>query len=247
MYDIHEFAGIVPLACEKEQRALTLDINTNGQRDPAVLWNEQIVDGRCRQIACDALGIDLQVKRLPDTMSEAEVRRTVKSLNTRRNLTMTQKVVSAHYDYVKGYGTLDEIATSWAISRRALANCNYIAKYKEKYLEPLFNGDSIVLFDTKKNKEITTNRISTITKLVKEEADREVKVVTPEDYDKTEYNVSGQLKYEQHKDYFYAKVAAFNSTGADKEYLFQITLKELLNTKQELEDMKSIYNKEYKE
>lgn len=161
MYNIHPLASIVPLASEKEQRALTLDIEKNGQTTPALLWNGEIVDGRCRQIACMSLDVELKVEKLDDTMSEDEVRRVVKSYNTRRNLTMTQKITSAHYDYIKGFGTLDELASAWAISRRALANCNYIAKNKPEYIEPLFNGNSIVIKD-KNGKDITTNKISTI-------------------------------------------------------------------------------------
>lgn len=239
MYEIHELASIVPLATEKEQRALTLDIEKNGQRDPAILWKGMIVDGRCRQIACMALNRKLRTKELGAELSEAEVRRIVKSLNTRRNLTITQKVVSAHYDYIKGYGTLDEISESWAISRRALSNCNYIARYKNAYIEPLFNGDSIVLYDKKKGKDITTNKISVIAKLIKEEVEEVVSVVTPEELYTKEYNVEGQLKYEKHKNYFYSRVAAFSAPGADKDYMFQVTLKELLNVKQELEDLRN--------
>lgn len=239
MYEIHELASIVPLASEKEQRALTLDIEKNGQRDEAVLWKGKIVDGRCRQIACMSLGIELKVNKLDDNLTEPEVRRIVKSLNTRRNLTMTQKVVSAHYEYVKKLGTLDELSEAWAISRRALANCNYIAKHKPEYIKPLFDGDSIEVYDYKKDKRIVTNRVSTIAKLVKADVDRGVKVVTPEEFDIREYNVDGQLHYEKHKDYFYSKVAQFREAGADKDYMYQITLKELLNVKQELEDLKN--------
>lgn len=154
-------------------------------------------------------------------------------------MTTTQKVTSAHYEYIKGLNTLDETATAWAISRRALANCNYIAKHHPEYIEPLFNGNSIVLFDTTKNKEITTNRISTIAKIVKAEQDMKVRVVLPEEFEKKEYHIDAQLKYEQHKQYFYQKVAEFERPETDSSYLYQITLKELLNVKQELEELKN--------
>ena len=34
-----------------------IQIKSNKQQEPAVLWKGEIVDGRCRQIACQALGI----------------------------------------------------------------------------------------------------------------------------------------------------------------------------------------------
>ena len=48
-----EMAGIVPMASDKEQIALTDDIAANGLREPVVLWRKEIVDGRCRQKACN--------------------------------------------------------------------------------------------------------------------------------------------------------------------------------------------------
>ena len=49
---IHEYAGLVPMASEKEQVALTIDIKANGLREPILLWRGEVVDGRCRMKSC---------------------------------------------------------------------------------------------------------------------------------------------------------------------------------------------------
>lgn len=170
MYEIHELASIVPLASEEEQAALTNDIKQNGQRDSAKLWRNKIVDGRCRQIACIALGIELKVDMLPDELTYDEVRKVVKSLNTRRNLTATQKVVAAHYEYLRGDSSLDEIAMVWAVARGTLVNMNYIAKNRPELVKPLFDGMSIQIVN-KVGELITSNKVNTIAKIIKDVKD----------------------------------------------------------------------------
>lgn len=236
MYPIHEIAGIVAMANEKEQAALTEDIRKNGQREPAVLWRGFIVDGRCRQLACNTLNIELLVRELDDKLTIEEVSKVVKSLNTRRNLTMTQKVVSAYKQQVRTSETNLEVATQWAISVMTLKNCKYIAKYKPEYIEPLFNGNSIVLFDSQ-GRKVTTNKINTIAKLIKITNESVVRVVTPEEQELVEFNVEAQLKYEEHKNYFYDKVKLFTESPLMQKYLYETTLKDLINTRQLLEDI----------
>lgn len=239
MYEVHELASIVPMMPEKEQVALTEDIKANGQKLAAVLWRGKIIDGRCRQVACEAIGKELEVKHLDDSLTEAEVRVIVKSLNTRRNLTMTQKIVSAYREFERGFGSLDELATAWAVSKRSLSNCSYISKHKPEYLDPLFNGDSIEVLDVDKGKKIVTNKINTIARLIKAQEDTKVVVATPQQIAQREYNIDGQLQYEEHKKYFYEQVNRFKSEGVDKDYMFEIMLKELINVRQELEELKN--------
>ena len=93
-----EMAGIVPMASDKEQIALNDDIAANGLREPVVLWRKEIVDGRCRQKACIIAQRPIMAKELDDSLTEDEVRIFVKSVNTRRNLTATQKIISACKD-----------------------------------------------------------------------------------------------------------------------------------------------------
>ena len=146
-----ELAGLVPMALEAEQASLTEDIRINGLREPIILWHNKIVDGRCRQKACIAVGERIRVKHLDDELSEADVRIMVKSLNTRRNLTSTQKVMSASRQYNDETNTqpLTEVAKAWGISRVLLANANFILKTEPQMAIDLFNGKAVAIINSR--------------------------------------------------------------------------------------------------
>jgi hypothetical protein len=158
----HALAGLVPMASEAEQASLTADIKINGLREPVVLWRGEIVDGRCRQKACLLADKAIMAKSLDDDLSEADVRIFVKSINTRRNLTMTQKIMSACKDSFRPESpSVVAIAKSWGIGRDILNNARYLYKHNPEVIEPLFNGHSIEITDTN-GKTITTNKVSAV-------------------------------------------------------------------------------------
>jgi len=164
-----ELAGIVPMASSAEQAALTEDIRANGLREPIVLWKGKIIDGRCRQLACTLANKPIMARELDDTLTEDEVRIFVKSVNTRRNLTSTQKVMSACREALRpDSGTLETIAKAWGISRVVLANAKYIHSVRPDYIETLFNGGTVNVIDTKGN-SVSTNKVTTIYAALKRE------------------------------------------------------------------------------
>ena len=170
VYPIHQLANIVAMASEQEQLALTNDLATRGQEEPIVLWKGEIVDGRCRQLSARSLNVELNVRELGDDLTEEEVGAIVKSLNTRRNLTMTQKTVSAYKQQLRTQETNQVIATQWAISVPTLKNCKYVAVKEPSLIGPLFDGKSVVIYNYSKGEEITTNRINTLAKIIKDNA-----------------------------------------------------------------------------
>jgi hypothetical protein len=230
-YAIHPLANIVAMASIREQQALTEDIRKNGQKEPAVLWKGKLVDGRCRQLACIALDIPLVTRNLEATLSENEVIKIVKSLNTRRNLTDTQKLASA-YLAQEQYGlTNKNAALEWAVSPRSLQNFKYIAQHKPELIEPLFNGDSVSIIDPDKGFKITTNKVNTLARIVKKEQELgRVKVVSLEDVEASAYSVSSSIATEigraEHKDL----IKAFQSSKS-KEHMFSAMAAELMNYK----------------
>lgn len=174
-FEINELAGLVPMATPKEQVALTEDINNNGQREPIVLWKGKVVDGRCRQLALTTLGNrDITYKELDDTLTEEEVTIYVKSVNTRRNLTVTQKAITGAKEWIDGKGTQHSIAKSWGISERLLASAKYIATHKPEFIKPLFDGRSVSVMVQRKYEsvEVDTDKVSIIAKAVKYELER---------------------------------------------------------------------------
>jgi len=232
MYPIHTLANIVAMANEREQLSLTEDIKANGQRESAVLWQGSIVDGRCRQLACHTLGVDLKTRVLDDALSEEEVSRIVKSLNTRRNLTMTQKIVSAYRQQQRTQETNADIALQWAISVPSLKNCKYVAKHNPSLLDPLFNGKTVGLKDFESGYMVTTNKINTIARLIKKQLEHGNVVIDTEQ--EIEFSCDGQIKTEAGKDWYYSKVAALGVSNIEvrkliaelANYKFKTTTKE---------------------
>lgn len=230
-YNIHPLANIVAMAGEREQQALTNDIKANGQNEPAVLWRGQIVDGRCRQLACTILGIPLDTRELDENLSEEEVAKVVKSLNTRRNLTETQKLASAYLEQKRNCRTNREIAEEWAISVRSLQNFKYIAQFRPELVEPLFNGDSVAIIDPDKGYKITTNKVNTLARIVKKEQEEgKVEVVSAMQVESMQYSVAGLIATEKGRAEHRDLVNAYKYS-ASKEQMFSAVLAELMNYK----------------
>jgi len=193
-----KLAGIVPMATPTEQEALTKSIMENGLKEPIVLWRGEVVDGRCRSKACLLAEVPIRARDLDDELTEEEVAVFVKSVNTRRNLTMAQKIMVASKEYLKqGSKSLDDVAKSWGISRRILASANYISKKRPDFVEPLFNGLTVDIIDVKGN-ATKTNKISAVQAYIKrtEESCKEEPTY--------KWNADIYIKTQAGKDWFYS-------------------------------------------
>lgn len=159
---VHEYAALVPLATEPEQISLTLDIKENGQREPIVIWKGKVVDGRCRQIALLSLNRDLIYKELDDTLTDDEVKLYVKSVNTRRSLTITQKLIIAAKEYLTiKSSSVKKLSITWGVSASSLDNTIWLSRNFPHVIEPLFNGLSVEILDNK-GREYYCNKITSI-------------------------------------------------------------------------------------
>ncbi len=157
-----ELAGLVPMAVESEQVVLTEDIKANQQRDPIVLWKGKVIDGRCRMKALIALGHNILYKELDSKLTVEEVEVFVKSVNTRRNLTPTQKTMSACRASLKPNSPkVLTVAKSWGVSAGLLKNARFISKHRPEFIEPLFNGLSVDIISAE-GFEVQSNKVSTI-------------------------------------------------------------------------------------
>jgi ParB-like chromosome segregation protein Spo0J len=206
VFPINEkLAGIVPMASSSEQKALTANIMENGLNEPVVLWLNEIVDGRCRQLACKLAGVAIRAIELDDELTEEEVVQWVKGANTRRNLTMAQKVMVASKESLKeGSKSLTVIAKSWAIGRRILTMANYMSKARPEFIEPLLNGLTVPIIDAK-GKHTQTNRITAIHAYIK----REEEDVTPTGTHT--WTADMHIKTQAGKDYFFEFIKETNA------------------------------------
>lgn len=196
-----KLAGLVPMATDDEQVILNNDIKENGLREPVVLWRGEIVDGRCRQKACLTTNTRIMAKELDDELSEEEVAVFVKSVNTRRNLTQTQKIMVACKESLKpGSRTLSKLASDWGISVPTLKNARAVAKSCPHFIKPLFDGKSIEIEDEDGN-SFKTNKITTIYSYVRRLKEKSIKEDTAHAWDDNSY-----IKTQKGKEWYYKQV-----------------------------------------
>jgi len=226
IYD--ELAGLVPMASEDEQIALNEDINRNGLREPIVLWKGKIVDGRCRQKACLLMNKPIDYKELDDELSYDEVASFVKSVNTRRNLTITQKVISAVRKYIadkeRGIKTEKQanIARQWGFSDRLFRNAKYIAEKRPEYIEPLFNGKSVKI-ENSKGLVISSTKITAIYAYIKKQEEMAIEI------DIHAWDEDSAIKTIAGKEWYYAQLK--NDNIKDTDILIKMKYAELANYK----------------
>ena len=201
-----KLAGLVPMATEAEQAALTADIKDNHQRDPIVLWRGEVVDGRCRQKALVILGEHILYRELDDSLTEDEVRVFVKSVNIRRNLTPTQKVMSACRESLREGETraVAIIAKTWGISRDILGNARFITKENPDMAETLFNGGSVEVIDANGRAKLT-NKVTTIYAYLKKLSE------AVEEDNQHAWQEDTYIKTQAGKEWYYTQVSSLDS------------------------------------
>jgi hypothetical protein len=59
-YEFHDLANIFPMLADDEANALAHDIREHGLREPIILFEDKILDGRNRYIACLDAGVEPQ-------------------------------------------------------------------------------------------------------------------------------------------------------------------------------------------
>jgi len=119
----------MPAMDPEQYEGFKQDISRNGLREPVYLWRGQVIDGRHRYQACEALGITPRFDELD--CAEQDLEALVDSLNHhRRHLTVSQLAMraavasraSTHGGYRHGVKTSNEVLTlSNAISTQLAA------------------------------------------------------------------------------------------------------------------------------
>jgi hypothetical protein len=204
---------------------LTAHIQENGQKEPVVLWNGAIVDGRCRQTALVTLGRHILYRELDSSLTEEEVKIFVKAVNTRRNLTMSQKIASACKEYVanKKTVTMKKTAMSWGIGEVTLKNAVWIYKQEPSMIDTIFNGGVVAIKDDN-GKLIESNKITAIYSYLKRQ-----KEVVAEVVDRG-WVEGSSIKSQAGKEWYYRQVALISN-----EPYVRMLIAELANHKFPLE------------
>lgn len=145
---IHDEALATPRMTSEQYEALKIDIEENGQHDPVLIYRGKIVDGRHRFLILTELNKEtIACVKMPNNSTLDEIRRTVRSKETRRHETPTQLAISA-YRYInssKKNITQAEASKKFGISVKTIGFVKKISKefMREDIIDFLFNGDNI--------------------------------------------------------------------------------------------------------
>lgn len=92
--EAHDAANIVPAMTDAEFKELKADIEKHGQRDPIIIYDGKILDGRNRYRACCELGITPDTAKFDDHLIGGDPIAYVISTNIhRRHLTPSQRTM----------------------------------------------------------------------------------------------------------------------------------------------------------
>ena len=199
-----EIAGIVPMAAPAEQAALTASIKEYGQKEPILLWQGKIIDGRCRQKACLELEKPIMYKELDDNKPEEEVKVLVQALNTRRNLTHSQKVMAAAKLSIKADSSVKKQAKAWAVSELLVKNARWIWNTYPDTAQALFDGKAVVI---DKGKE--TTKISPIYAYLRKKSE----VLTREPEEVHGWNDESKISTQAGKEWYYTQLKGIEEFG----------------------------------
>lgn len=137
---IHSAAMIFPEMSDVEWNSLCVDIRDNGLREPIVVYNGQVIDGRNRLRACRWLGVEPKFREYEG--EEAGLIPYVLSLNLhRRHLSESQRaMVAAKLETMKPgrptkdanlHVSRDAAASMLSVSERSVASAKRIATKAE--------------------------------------------------------------------------------------------------------------------
>lgn len=125
----HTLCDLVPGGMsEEEHTALVEDIRTHGVRQPIMLYEGKVLDGRARYRACKSVGIECPTAEFKGT--EAEAHHFVLSLNLhRRTLSGMQKALAVAEEYRRSVNTdgpkpsQETISKRYGVSKQTLSLC----------------------------------------------------------------------------------------------------------------------------
>lgn len=145
---IHDEALSTPRMLDVQYEALKSDIEQNGQLDPVVIYRGKIVDGRHRFLILNELNIKtITCFKMPNNATLSDIKKLVRSKETRRHETATQLAISALRHIIKSNDKMTQADASkmFGVGIKAIGFAKKILiDYKrEDLLDILFDGGKI--------------------------------------------------------------------------------------------------------
>lgn len=126
-FEIHPAANIFPEMTDDEAKSLMIDIRENGQREPIILFDGKVIDGRNRLRACRWLGFEPKTKEYQGR--EEDIVSYVLSLNLhRRHLTEGQRAMIASKVATMKQGARTDLSPIGGMSQAEAAKALSVGK-----------------------------------------------------------------------------------------------------------------------
>ena len=163
--EFHDIANQFPMMSEAEFSALVDDIKANGQREPIVLFEGKVLDGRNRYRACETLAIEPIVKEFEGSYDQA-VQLGISSNLKRRHLSKSQIAMFVAYHglatapdglrSVKDDGKLGirEAAERYAVAHQLIYKAFFVLGKSSELAKQILRGDLSI---TKAESQIRAN------------------------------------------------------------------------------------------
>lgn len=210
-YEFHTVANLFPMMSKDETEGLVQDIKENGLREPIILFNDKIIDGRNRYLACLKAGVTPKFTNYKG--SEDDLITFIYSLNgNRRHLSASQKacvVVQMLPEIEKTVAKKRKETISKAMkgetekpvrNKTSVQLASELTGVNEKYIKQakqLFNSDKD-LFEKVNNGELTLTKARTILKAgTTAEAGTPIQELNEAEKEKLNYLLSIGLKESQ--------------------------------------------------
>ena len=152
-FPLHPAAELFPVMDEVAFAALVADIATHGQREPILIFDGQVIDGRHRLRACEQLGLEPLVRQV--SADDGDPFGLVVSLNLhRRHLSEGQRAIIAARLATLPHGrpdanaqicafTQDEAAQHLKVSRRTVQHARAVLDHGIDELQAAVKGGEI--------------------------------------------------------------------------------------------------------
>ena len=171
--DTHDLANLTPVMLESDYTALLLDIEEKGQLDPMLVYRGKIVDGRHRFKALTQLNFETaSIITLPNNTTKVEILDLIKTKETHRHQTPTQKAIYAykmHTMHKEGaFGqasvkmSIANAAKIYGASTTLVTRVSKLNKLRPDLLDILFSGEKINISAYSKKKMYTDSLLSII-------------------------------------------------------------------------------------
>lgn len=177
-HSLHPAAEVFPVMDEAAFAALVADIAAHGQREPILILDGQVIDGRHRLRACEQLGIEPVIREV--SADDGDPFAMVVSLNLhRRHLSESQRALVAARLATLPHG-FNQHAQICAPSQESAAHMLGVSRRSVQYARTVVSGGADALIDAVEAGEVSVSTAAHLARLPADDQ-RAVLAKTPDE------------------------------------------------------------------